>query len=140
MRDLTTYVCVSPYANAEEIVEHTPLYKFNTNVVGTVHAINAFLPLIKAGTLKKVVAISSALGDLEYTRFMERPYSAPYSISKAALTMAVTKYAMKYKQEGIVFLSICPGLVNTRVTPREYCSCLRALAVSFPLLNALCSD
>jgi hypothetical protein len=34
--------------------------------------------------------------------------------------MAVAKYAVKYKKENIIFLSISPGLVNTATKPRAY--------------------
>lgn len=35
-------------------------------------------------------------------------------MSKAASNLAVAKYAAQYKEEGIVFLSISPGLVRTK--------------------------
>lgn len=114
------YVFLSSVANLEARSTSLPS-KFNINVVGIIYTINAFLPLLKAGALKKVVALTSALGDLDFTRQVEFPLFAPNSISKAALNMAVAKFAMKYKAEGLVFLSICPGMVNTRVTPRESC-------------------
>jgi NAD(P)-dependent dehydrogenase (short-subunit alcohol dehydrogenase family) len=38
-----------------------------------------------------------------------------YAISKAALNMAVAKFAAALKQEGFVFLALSPGLVDTRL-------------------------
>lgn len=35
-------------------------------------------------------------------------------MSKAAMNLAVAKYAAQYKDEGLVFLSISPGLVKTK--------------------------
>ena len=81
--------------------------------MGVVHTTNAFLPLIKLGNSKKVVLISSGVGDLDLTLATEHAASGPYSISKAAANMAFAKYAAQYKKEGIVFLSISPGLVDT---------------------------
>jgi NAD(P)-dependent dehydrogenase (short-subunit alcohol dehydrogenase family) len=37
---------------------------FDVNVFGTMKAVFAFLPLIRGGGLKKVVAISSGMGDI----------------------------------------------------------------------------
>jgi NAD(P)-dependent dehydrogenase (short-subunit alcohol dehydrogenase family) len=42
-----------------------------------------------------------------------------YAISKAALNMAVAKFAAALKQEGFVFLALSPGLVDT-ATEREF--------------------
>ena len=37
---------------------------FSVNVVGVFNTINKFLPLIKRGKEKKIVAISSGMGDI----------------------------------------------------------------------------
>lgn len=38
--------------------------------------------------------------------------------------MAIAKYAVAYKAKGLIFMSICPGVVNTAVAPRK-CPCVR---------------
>ena len=45
---------------------------------------------------------------------------APYSISKAAVNLAHAKYAAEYKKEGIIFVALSPGLVNTAEAPRKW--------------------
>ncbi|KAJ7455952.1 hypothetical protein B0H11DRAFT_2066455, partial [Mycena galericulata] len=50
-----------------EAVEEELLSKFKINVVGVVHTINAFLPLLRKGEVKKVIALSSGMGDLDLT-------------------------------------------------------------------------
>lgn len=77
------------------------------------------MPLLKAGEAKKVITISSGVGDLDFTLQCEFDVSVPYSVSKAALNLAIGKYAVKYKDEGFIFLSVSPGLVNTATKPRE---------------------
>lgn len=37
---------------------------FNTNVIGVMNVVSAFLPLVKQSQLKKVILISTAMGDL----------------------------------------------------------------------------
>lgn len=106
----------------EDLLEKDLLESFHINVIGVVHTINAFLPLLRQGTAKKVITLSSGMGDTESTLKTNISNQAPYSISKAALNMAVAKYAAEYKAEGFVFLAISPGLVDTATkapTPKE---------------------
>ncbi|KAK5424319.1 hypothetical protein LTR20_008787 [Exophiala xenobiotica] len=85
----------------------------DTNVLATIHLFNLFTPLILRGSVKKVITISSGLGDLEMVNRLEL-YNAPlYSISKAAVNLATAKFSAQYKKDGVLFLSICPGTVDT---------------------------
>jgi short-subunit dehydrogenase involved in D-alanine esterification of teichoic acids len=48
---------------------------FEINLFGTMKVISAFLPLVRASTLKKVVAISSGMGDIgEFQRALARHF------------------------------------------------------------------
>lgn len=87
--------------------------QFRTNVIGVTNAINAFLPLLRAGTSKKIVAISTGAGDLEFARLTGMSRNSPYPISKAALNMAVVQFALALKPEGFTVLALSPGAVNT---------------------------
>jgi len=42
-----------------------------------------------------------------------------YSISKGGLNVAMAKFAQRYKEDGIIFLSICPGLTSTGANSAE---------------------
>jgi short-subunit dehydrogenase involved in D-alanine esterification of teichoic acids len=75
-----------------------------------------FLPLLKNGAVKKVLTVSSGLGDLELTLAGELAIKPFYSISKAALNIVVVKCAAQYKAEGSIFLGISPGIVDTSAT------------------------
>ncbi|GAD93583.1 hypothetical protein TRV_02338 [Paecilomyces variotii No. 5] len=86
---------------------------FDINVIGVIKTINAFLPLIKKGTVKKVITISSGMADLDLINDLEVDVSAPYTISKGAVNIAMAKYNAVFKKEGILFLSISPGVVAT---------------------------
>lgn len=107
---------LSKHVKEQPLNTHPP--QFRINVVGVTHTINAFLPLLRKGTAKKVITISSGMGDLDFTSRTGISTQAPYSISKAALNMVIVKYAAQYKSEGFVFLAISPGLVNTAVKAR----------------------
>lgn len=85
---------------------------FYTNVTGQLHLFNLFVPLIKKGKAKKVIAISSGMGDVDITNECEVDFGPIYSASKAALNMIVAKFNAEYKKDGILFLSISPGLVE----------------------------
>lgn len=89
-------------------------------MVGVINTINVFLPLLRGGGPAKVITLNSALGDIKMTMDSELAFGAPYAISKAALLMAIAKYAVKFKKENITFVSISPGLVNTATEARTY--------------------
>ncbi|KAJ7182775.1 hypothetical protein C8R43DRAFT_868266 [Mycena crocata] len=100
-----------------EELEKDLIDNFKVNTVGVVHTINAFLPLLRKGAMKKVISLSTGLADAEYAVRTGAEAYAPYSISKAALNMAVAKYAVHLKAEGFTFLALSPGLVNTSTSP-----------------------
>ncbi|TVY34157.1 putative oxidoreductase [Lachnellula occidentalis] len=86
---------------------------FQVNVVGNIHLFNIFLPLIKNGTTKKVVTIGSGMSDEKLAVDIGLFEGAPYSISKAAMNMVNAKFQAEYKKEGIIFMGVCPGSVDT---------------------------
>ncbi|KFY12545.1 hypothetical protein V492_03818 [Pseudogymnoascus sp. VKM F-4246] len=99
----------------EDIVkfEQELLNQFKVNVIGNIHLFNLFTPLILKGRAKKVIAISSGLADIESTSKFHLDHSAPYSIGKAGLNAAVAKFSARFAKDGVLFMSICPGAVNT---------------------------
>ncbi|KAJ7879675.1 hypothetical protein B0H13DRAFT_2051119 [Mycena leptocephala] len=107
---LTTFE--NPDDLEKDLIQH-----FKVNTVGTVHCINAFLPLLRMGSAKKVVTISTMAADPEAILKTNHYGAAAYSISKAAVNMAVAKFAAQLKAEGFVFLTISPGVVNTSIAP-----------------------
>ena len=100
------------FEDEPEVLDKGLIDSFNVNVVAVIHTINIFLPLIKKGSAKKVVLISSGMADPDLVNagvFAD----GPYTISKAAANMAIFKYNAKYKKEGILFFAISPGVVAT---------------------------
>jgi NAD(P)-dependent dehydrogenase (short-subunit alcohol dehydrogenase family) len=83
------------------------------------HAINAFLPLLRAGEDKKIVCVSSSAGDLGSILRAESVMMTAYACSKAALNMMTAKFANTLKPEGFVCVAISPGIVNTSETTCE---------------------
>jgi NAD(P)-dependent dehydrogenase (short-subunit alcohol dehydrogenase family) len=85
---------------------------WQTNVVGNIHLFNLFLPLVLKGKTKKVIAISSGAADLDVTNDAEVDFGGLYAASKAALNIIVAKFNVQYKKDGVLFLSISPGVVE----------------------------
>ena len=104
-----------------EALEQDLTDSFKANVVGVAHTINAFLPLTREGKLKKIVTISSQLADMDVAIRFAIDNAAPYAISKAGVNMLMAKYhAAIGIAEGILFMSISPGVVSTQETkPNE---------------------
>ena len=99
--------------NEEDLLEQDLRAYFEVNTIGTIHVTNAFLPLLKAGKTKKVITISTGVADPDFIAKIGFSSGAPYAISKAAVNMAVTKYAIQFRDEDFTFVSISPGLVDT---------------------------
>jgi NAD(P)-dependent dehydrogenase (short-subunit alcohol dehydrogenase family) len=89
---------------------------FEINAVSAVITNNVFLPLLRNGKEKKIIDISSALGDTEFTRVTGFAHIAPYAVGKAALNFIVQKYASELASEGFTVLALSPGLVDTSST------------------------
>ncbi|KAJ7158231.1 hypothetical protein C8R43DRAFT_1124847 [Mycena crocata] len=106
-----------PGYKTEEALEKDLLDNFKVNTIGTIHCTNTFLPLLRKGAVKKVITISSGQGDIDGVLQMALDTYPGYAISKAALNLAIAKYAVELKPEGFVFLSLSPGSVNTIAAP-----------------------
>jgi NAD(P)-dependent dehydrogenase (short-subunit alcohol dehydrogenase family) len=75
------------------------------------------MPLILAGTAKKVTVISTGLADTDMTNAHEIELAPIYAISKAAVNMVVAKFNAVYKKDGVLFLAMSPGLVDVGKYP-----------------------
>ncbi|KAL3475380.1 hypothetical protein BJX99DRAFT_229808 [Aspergillus californicus] len=71
------------------------------------------MPLILKSPIKKVLCLSTGSADLSATQSTELEVGAAYAISKAALNMAMVKFNAQYRKEGVLIMSICPGVAQT---------------------------
>ncbi|OQD61527.1 hypothetical protein PENPOL_c016G08856 [Penicillium polonicum] len=99
-------------SDLQEIIEDTQR-SIEVNVFGSLKVTIAFLDLVRQGQLKKVVAISSGMGDIDMINEIKLSNAAPYAISKGALNVMVAKLSASYSDQGILFMSLCPGRVDT---------------------------
>jgi NAD(P)-dependent dehydrogenase (short-subunit alcohol dehydrogenase family) len=91
------------------------------NVIGNFHLFNLFTPLVLKGQGKKVIAISSGMSDVDFIREFEIEPAAPYAISKAGTSVVTAKFASRYAKDGVLFMSICPGSVNSGFEGESTC-------------------
>jgi NAD(P)-dependent dehydrogenase (short-subunit alcohol dehydrogenase family) len=82
------------------------------NVLGKIHLYNSFMPQILNGTMKKVACVSSAMGDLDFVNGYDIDVAPVYAASKAAVSLINAKFSAQYKRDGVLFLSVCPGMVE----------------------------
>jgi NAD(P)-dependent dehydrogenase (short-subunit alcohol dehydrogenase family) len=100
----------------------TDLHKLiDVNVIGNIHFYTAFVPLLLKGTVKKAICITSGMSDVEMVNSLAIDTGALYSISKAAMNLVTAKFHAQYKDQGVLFLGICPGMVE--VGAFDYASC-----------------
>jgi len=103
---------IGALGNKVEELEDVSSKLFQTNVVGNIHLFNLFLPLVMKGKAKKVITISSGHADLEFINGFDVENSPMYSASKAAMNVIVAKFNAQYKKDGVLFVSISPGVVE----------------------------
>jgi len=101
------------FAGQEDLLEQELTQSIRTNAIGPLHAINAFLPLIRAGRAKTIIVTSTGMADIEFTKISGIPAAIPYAVSKAATNMIVAKFAAELKSEDINVVALSPGLVKT---------------------------
>lgn len=144
---------------------HTTDHQFTSIWIGTINTVNAFLPLLKKGTMKRVITMSSPLGDYEFTLATGFAGATPYSISfvlfralilrpnqlnripnthvhrKAALNLAIAKFAAELGEEGFTIIALSPGmrftscLISSVTNPLSPRSC-RHSKKYIPLFNS----
>ena len=95
-----------------EEVDAVSLQLLQTNVVGNIHLFHLFLPFVLKSRVRKVIAMSTGLADIDLTNDYELDIGPLYAASKAALNMIVAKFDSQYKKDGVLFMSISPGVVD----------------------------
>lgn len=94
---------------------------FRTNVFGTVAVLEAFLPLLRGSSAGRVVNVSTTMGSLSDQADPDSQYYQmvlpAYQSSKAALNSVTIGLAKKLADSPIKVTSVCPGFVQTDLTP-----------------------
>jgi NAD(P)-dependent dehydrogenase (short-subunit alcohol dehydrogenase family) len=90
---------------------------YETNVFGVIATTQAMLPLIRKGTSKRIVIVSSGVGSLTRTMGPEgehlRSIFGVYSASKTAVNAVMLGFALDLQAEGITVHAVCPGYTKT---------------------------
>ncbi|PCH37037.1 NAD(P)-binding protein [Wolfiporia cocos MD-104 SS10] len=89
---------------------------FKVNVLGVIHTVNAFLPLLRAGTARKIIVVSTGGGERDIVWRTRLGDMGAYGVSKAGTNMVATKYAVQLEQEGFTVVATSPGLVDVSAT------------------------
>ncbi|KAH7083436.1 putative short chain dehydrogenase [Paraphoma chrysanthemicola] len=120
---LDAYDPIGTLGNKVSELEATTAELFHTNVTGNIHLFNLFVPLVLKSKTKKVIAISSGHADLDLINDIDIENSGLYAASKAALNVVVAKFSAQYKKDGVLFVSMSPGIVEVghydNVTPEQ---------------------
>ncbi|CAF9927542.1 MAG: hypothetical protein ALECFALPRED_003738 [Alectoria fallacina] len=111
--ETSRYRTLSDFAHDPQILIKDLQVSFEVNVIGPINTVNTFIPLLRKGQEKKVFTLSTGMADIDLINQIDIAAAAPYSISKGAVNVAVAKYNALYKSEGILFMAISPGVVDT---------------------------
>jgi NAD(P)-dependent dehydrogenase (short-subunit alcohol dehydrogenase family) len=100
-----------PKTDAAGTVDFTGfLETLNINTVGPLRVTRAFLAHLKRGTAKKLVTITSGMGELNANSDW-----TPYRVSKVGVNKVMRALATDLSREGIAVAMLCPGWVRTRM-------------------------
>ncbi|KAI0714477.1 hypothetical protein C8Q72DRAFT_195121 [Fomitopsis betulina] len=109
------YRTLTEYPNMDALdAEFIEAFKVNT--LGAIHSVDAFLPLLRKGSAKKIIIISSGGGERDVVWKARVAELASYGVTKSAENMVMTKYAALLEPEGFVVVAISPGNVDVSAT------------------------
>ncbi|TVY86622.1 putative oxidoreductase [Lachnellula willkommii] len=111
--DYSAFLSLNELGKDPEALDADLTQLFQVNVVGNIHLFNTFLPLIRHGQAKKIVTMSSGMSDEKLVLDIGLFEGGPYSVSKAAMNMVNAKFQAEFKDEGVLFMGVCPGGVDT---------------------------
>ncbi|KAL1615941.1 hypothetical protein SLS56_011636 [Neofusicoccum ribis] len=88
---------------------------FKVNVAGVHMITSTFLPLLRKGSLKKIINISTTLGSMSLAPNFTWGQAPAYKISKAALNMLTVQYALDLQEESFTVVAVSPGWNKTEL-------------------------
>ncbi|KAH6723631.1 hypothetical protein BKA61DRAFT_14021 [Leptodontidium sp. MPI-SDFR-AT-0119] len=106
---------ISELAAQPDLLQKDMHSSLDVNVLGSINSINAFLPLILKGSVRKIIVISTGLADIDVPVAYDINSAVTYSVIKAALNMVVAKYAVDLKPQDVKVLALSPGIVATQM-------------------------
>jgi NAD(P)-dependent dehydrogenase (short-subunit alcohol dehydrogenase family) len=71
------------------------------------------MPLILKGNAKKVLILATGMADHDLVLKYGVYEGGPYSITKTALNMVTSKFQAEFEKEGVLFIGVSPGVVDT---------------------------
>ena len=99
------------HATIREPQDYAEIHRlFDVNTLGSLRMVEAFLPLLDQGEMKRLCFVSSEAGSIEKA---ERESWFGYTMSKAALNMAVKTLFNHLRPEGYTFRLYHPGWMRT---------------------------
>ncbi len=90
-----------------------------SNLFGAIWTTNAFLPLLRHGSKKKVIHVTTGMADIDFIKVTQSAQAVTAGVAKAAMNLVTAKYAAELAPEGIRFLAVSPGWVNTAEGPSK---------------------
>jgi NAD(P)-dependent dehydrogenase (short-subunit alcohol dehydrogenase family) len=119
---------------------------FATNVFGVAAVTEAFSPLLRRSDTGRIVNLSTTMGSLSDQANPDSPYyqavAPAYQSSKAALNSLTISMAKKLAGSPVKVTSVCPGFVQTDLTPdnRAHAPMTAGEAVSVVIAAATLPD
>lgn len=108
---------ITDYGSASSVHLDDLRQTFETNYFGTIMVTQHMLPLLRAGTSKVIVNVSTGLGSITMHGDPSWPFHSTtplaYNSSKAALNMFTVLLAKELRDEGFRVNAVSPGWIAT---------------------------
>ncbi len=105
------------YGNASNVTHQALRETFETNVFGTIMLTQTMLPLLRKGSHRSIVNVSTGLGSMTMHGDPSWPFHGTtplaYNASKSALNMFTVLLAKELRDEGFRVNSVSPGWIAT---------------------------
>ena len=103
-------ILLDHYSSMVELKPEMLRETLETNLIGTLRVVQAFIPLLRKSRAPRIVNLSSGAGQLDGE---PQPWAPAYSISKTALNMMTQQLTAALPE--MVINSMCPGWCRTEM-------------------------
>jgi NAD(P)-dependent dehydrogenase (short-subunit alcohol dehydrogenase family) len=103
-------ILLDHYSSMVELKPEMLRETLETNLIGTLRVVQAFIPLLRRSRAPRIVNLSSGAGQLDGE---PQPWAPAYSISKTALNMMTQQLTAALPE--MVINSMCPGWCRTEM-------------------------
>ena len=103
--------------------------QYRVNVLGIIYSVTEFLPLLRKGSTKRIMVVTSSAGNPDLAVAMGVTGMVAYSATRSASNMVIANYGKLLEPEGFVLAGVSPGPTDTSETAESAGKCKRLVCL-----------